>query len=354
MMKPSAEKPLWSQKIASYPVGLSLQNSTPNAAIMGIEGELYFFNVESGRMAKRLISHKGGNTVLASLDLTQEFVTGGEDGTIRIWGRESPKSVWEHSFSKDWVDALAVSNTGHFAAAAGRTLLVWNYARTLIFEQQFDQPVRQLQFIRNGQELVVSTPRKSAFLNIPAGEELYKVEYDASPFKALVSPDERWLAAGMSDMGVQLNNLRSLSTQALGIGHFSSKPKHTCWAPDSQLFAAGNGDRVYLIKRGVLEELAMDHQTSERDIRLAIRPLEYVTGKTTALQFHGTEPWLAVGTEEGNLVLEDLNSHLRLVDVFVQGGAIVELQWTADSDRLVYATESGIVGCFWFSGELLH
>lgn len=353
MIKPSPEKPLWTQKIASYPVALSLQDSSPNAGIIGIEGELYFFNVETGRMSKRLISHKGGNTTLASLSLSQEFVTGGEDGVVRIWGRGSQLPVWEHAMGKDWVDALATTPQGHFAAGAGRMLRVWNPERELIAERQFDFPVRQLQFLNHGKEFVISTPRKSHFLSLESGEEMFHVNYDVSPLKSCVSSDERWLAAGMADMGVRLFNLRSLTEEGLGVGPFNNKPKQLCWSNDSQLLAAANGDRVYLINRSILEELARDNKNDERDIRLALRPIDYVQGKTTALEFHGTEPWLAVATEDGNIVVEDLESRLRLFDVMIKTGPVVELHWTAESDRLIYATESGSVGCFWLSPNQL-
>lgn len=347
MIRSTEMRPLWTQKIASHPVGIALQEGSPNGAMIGIEGEVYFFNPETGRMSKRIMAHKGGNTAIAANSLLSEFATGGEDGFIRLWGRQSQAPIWEHYLGKDWVEAIAASPVGHLAAGAGRALCVWNVERELILQRTMDHPIRHVHFMNHGTELLISTARQSLFITLNSNEVLTSFSYDASPFQTHVSPDELWLAAGMADMGVRLFNLRSISQEALGIGPFSNKPKHICWSPESRDLAAANGDRVYLINRTILATLAAENRHEAEDIRQALTPLDYVQGKTTALQFHGTEQVLAIGTDEGNLVVEDLEMKLPLLNVFVEGGAIVQLAWTADSDRLIYATESGSVGCFW-------
>jgi WD40 repeat protein len=340
-------RPQWTHQIASHPVGIVFQESADLAAIAGIEGELLFLHPESGKLRKRFETHEGGLTSVAGFPLTGDVLTGGEDGFLRRWSVNSDATTWEFSFGKGWVEALATTGTGEFAGASGKELRIWNKHSEEVFHTTFEHPVRQLQFLRNGEILVVSTPRKTIFLSLTELKPLFALPHEASPLITAASSDETWLACGMADMGVMLFDLRSLEEEGLGIGPFATKPRHISWSSEGLVLAVGNGDRAVYINRMILALLHANREKEDQDIRRAISYSEYVQGKITALSYHPTEGWLAMGTDEGCIHVEETDSQIPLLQTTVAGGAIALLQWSPASDRLLYATEEGRIGCLW-------
>jgi WD40 repeat protein len=148
-------------------------------------------------------------------------------------------------------------------------------------------------------------------------------------------------------MGLRLYRIGATSGNGLGIGPLGNKPRAVSWASDSEHLALGSGEQVYLLETRLLEAASTGDAPLEEVASQALRHLADLVGRCSAVAFHPVEPWLAMASRDGHLLVEDLGFGRRLLDIFLGENEIVSLAWTADSDRLITAESTGTISCFW-------
>ncbi|KAF8377549.1 hypothetical protein HHK36_030931 [Tetracentron sinense] len=119
----------------------------------GLSGDIYFWEVASGRLLKRWHAHYRAVTCLVLSDDESLLISGAADGCVRVWSlfmifddieREEAKHLYEHSFSEhtlcvtDIVSGYGGCNSIIVSASEDRTCKVWSLSkgkllRTIVF-----------------------------------------------------------------------------------------------------------------------------------------------------------------------------------------------------------------------------
>nr|GLL18249.1 protein ROOT INITIATION DEFECTIVE 3 [Ipomoea trifida] len=113
----------------------------------GASGDIYLWQVASGRLLKKWHAHYRGVTCLVFIDDQSLLVSGAEDGSIRVWSlimvfddflRQQAKRPFEHSFSEhtlkvtDIVVGCGGANAIIISASEDRTCKVWSLSRGVV------------------------------------------------------------------------------------------------------------------------------------------------------------------------------------------------------------------------------
>ncbi|XP_028787118.1 protein ROOT INITIATION DEFECTIVE 3-like [Neltuma alba] len=110
----------------------------------GLSGDIYFWEVETGRLLKKWHAHYRAVTCLVFSEDDSLLISGSEDGCIRVWSlfvifddlkRQEAGHLYEHSFSEhtlsvtDIVIGYGGCNAIIISAAEDRTCKVWSLSR---------------------------------------------------------------------------------------------------------------------------------------------------------------------------------------------------------------------------------
>ncbi|XP_054819626.1 protein ROOT INITIATION DEFECTIVE 3 isoform X2 [Prosopis cineraria] len=110
----------------------------------GLSGDIYFWEVETGKLLKKWHAHYRALTCLVFSEDDSLLISGSEDGCIRVWSlfmifddfkRQEAGHHYEHSFSEhtlpvtDIVIGYGACNAIIISAAEDRTCKVWSLSR---------------------------------------------------------------------------------------------------------------------------------------------------------------------------------------------------------------------------------
>jgi WD40 repeat protein len=341
------DKPIWSQSLHGHPLGLAMPTTNSLVAAASVEGPIHAIDIETGRLVQRFCGHRGGTTALAPGPAADEFVSGGEDGAARLWRVGHSEATDFLEPTGHWVEAVAAAPSGALFASRGRHLFL--HAREASEPAAVDLGTTALHLAMrpDGRHLIAAGHGGIRCLALDSGGELPPFPFTATPVSLAISPDGQWIACGTSDMGLRLYRIGATSGNGLGIGPLGNKPRAVSWASDSEHLALGSGEQVYLLETRLLEAASTGDAPLEEVASQALRHLADLVGRCSAVAFHPVEPWLAMASRDGHLLVEDLGFGRRLLDIFLGENEIVSLAWTADSDRLITAESTGTISCFW-------
>jgi hypothetical protein len=300
----------------------------------------------------RLRIHEEGCLALIA-DTEGGFLTGGADGKLMRLGRDGKTNPLPASPGRP-VNLVASGHGGWRAAASDRHILVLGPARA-----GFDTPetVTALSFDPAGQFLAAAHG---------AGVVLYSVADGAawpvplpSPATSLAwRPDGAWLALGCED-GLFAMSMAPLARPAsergqgnelpspvpLREGAGQKTPRMLAFTADGTLLAASGGERARCWRFDSAGPA--DASPVECGIRNRISPV-------CALAPHPHRSLLAVGHENGAVLLCQPGS---LDALFVKnwgGGAVTVLAWSPDGHHLALGTAEGQAGLLLLPPELLR
>ncbi|XP_043711477.1 protein ROOT INITIATION DEFECTIVE 3 [Telopea speciosissima] len=110
----------------------------------GLSGDIYFWEVSSGRLLKRWRAHYRAVTCLVLSEDDSLLISGSEDGCVRVWslimifddiGREAAKHLYLHSFTEHTLRVTAVvsgyggCNAIIVSGSEDRTCKVWSMSK---------------------------------------------------------------------------------------------------------------------------------------------------------------------------------------------------------------------------------
>jgi Planctomycete cytochrome C/WD domain, G-beta repeat len=104
--------------------GLSWSRDGNQLASSSLDGTVRVWDMHTLQSVERWVAHDKG-ALCISRDVEDRLVTGGRDGTVRKWGSDRSKPIWENRLS-DEVLGLASLKGGLLATDAGGSVLLFN------------------------------------------------------------------------------------------------------------------------------------------------------------------------------------------------------------------------------------
>lgn len=183
---------------------------------------------------------------LAVSPLNQTIVSGGDDGAIRLWQRDSVITIKECSAP---VSALAFSPNGVLIASANGSsieLVDIHSKEVTLLDQTGKQP--SLAFSPGGKSLASASADGRCEIrvwNLQTGQTRVLKDSSKGPSSISFSPDGRQLAAADSDLSnpaIRLWDLESGTSRVLG--RLMRQITSVAWLPDGKHLASGSWDET--------------------------------------------------------------------------------------------------------------
>ncbi len=206
----------------NFPAGIQKIALTPNGQEMAIaldNGTIELRDVSSGRVVKEL----GESAVALGIDPANRWlVTGGSDGTIKVWPDYARAGGPAAQTINMRADLAGMAQNGRFAVAYSQQkddgfLFLWDVARCEVKARltlASSEPVGRVQVSDDGQTVAVVSDRKgkryALVWNTPVPEpkEIISAETYEDIEALSISPDGRFLACQHGGDGLILLDLR--------------------------------------------------------------------------------------------------------------------------------------------------
>jgi WD40 repeat protein/Tfp pilus assembly protein PilF len=178
------------------------------------------------RLTRAELKYKSGHAGPASCLVFgidgKQLVTGGNDGTIRLWDVETGNELQAIQAHQHGVRSLAISPDGRLLCSTGYSdpvIRVWDSdsGRKIAELPSQAKPVNHVSFGRNGRLVSGGEDGAVVLWDVGGAREISRLDAGMAVYVAALSPDGRWLAAGgfgavtlwdLSETGKQPRTLR--------------------------------------------------------------------------------------------------------------------------------------------------
>jgi len=193
--------------------------------------------------------HVGATTAVATtvVDDDHVVVSGGEDGTVRIWNARDRNQRAICTGHTGWVDAVAVSARNALIASAGEdgSIRLWDVAsgepRDVL--RGHAARIRSLAVDRAGDRLVSGGEDNAVCLwDLATRCLLDRFDWGRPVWCVAISPDAKFLAVGGEDRFLQLFDVESWQKLDEVIAH-SDWVRAAAFSPNDGVLASGSGDK---------------------------------------------------------------------------------------------------------------
>ena len=319
------------EHVAAYPLGTPVQGaaflgSTPLLA--RDDGRL---SLGTPAQARVVTAHSEGSILVSRL-AGDTLLTGGDDGLV-VATTAAGETRTVHDAKGKWIDALAARPDGALAFAVGRSVTAVDgkgAARTTAVPTT----ARGLAFAPKGYRLAIAHYNGASlwFPNAAAPPELY--EWKGSHLSASFSPDGRFLVTAMQESA--LHGWRLVDRANMRMSGYPTKVRSLSWSADGDWLATSGADSCVL------------WPFRDKDGPMKKPPLECAVrkAKITCVAFHPKSPLLAVGYEDGWVLLSRPSDEAELLVRRPDDdrSSVTALAWDAGGDRLLYGTAGGEAG----------
>ena len=319
------------EHVAAYRAGAPVQG----AAFLGSTPVLAY---DDGRLSlgepaeARVVTAHPEGSILVSRLAGATLLTGGDDGRVAAT-TAAGEARTVHDAKGKWIDALAARPDGALAFAVGRTVTAID-AKGATRATAVPTTARGLGFAPKGHRLAIAHYNGASlwFPNAAAPPELY--EWKGSHLAATFSPDGRFLVTAMQENA--LHGWRLADRANMRMSGYPTKVRSMSWSADGDWLATSGADSCVLWpfrdKDGPMKKPPME---------CAVRK-----AKITCVAFHPKSPLLAVGYEDGWVLLSRPSDGAELLvrrpDDDRSG--VTALAWDVGGDRLLYGTAGGEAG----------
>ena len=288
--------------------------------------------------AARTVAAHGDGSILCSVATDSHLVTGGDDGLI-VATDCAGVSRTLHDAKGKWIDAVAARHDGAIAWAAGKTVAARD-GKGAERTTTVATTARGLAFAPKGYRLAIAHYNGASlwFPNAEAPPEPY--EWKGSHLSVTFSPDGRFLVTSMQEAA--LHGWRIVDRANMRMSGYPSRVRSLAWSADGLWLATSGADSCVV------------WPFRDKDGPMKKPPLECAArkAKVAKVAFHPTSPLLAVGYEDGWVLLcRPADNDERLVRrPDADRGAISALAWSTDGRRLLFGTADGEAGVLTLPG----
>jgi WD40 repeat protein len=274
------EGPSMVTAVAWSPDGLRLASvSTPSAAgtmqINGASGrvkELEAVQLWEVATGKALFSRIGtsARSVAFSGD-GRRFVTGGQDGTVRIWEAHTGKEQISLKAHLGDVKSVAFGPDGQIVASAGfdGTVRLWESATGKeLISLRCSSNVESIAFSPDGRWLASAADTVKIW-EVATGQELFSLKGHSRGVESVAfSRDGQHLASGGNDDTVKVWQVATSKERLTLKGH-SHQIMDVAFSPDGQRLVSGSNDETVLFWEVATGKVVSSLQKSEQRIALS-------------------------------------------------------------------------------------
>ena len=281
--------------------------------------------------ARPVTAHPEGSILVSRL-AGAALLTGGDDGLVVATTADGATRTL-HDAKGRWIDALAAKADGTLAFAVGKAVTAID-AKGAARTTSVPTTARGLAFAPKGYRLAIAHYNGASlwFPNAAAPPEPY--EWKGSHLSATFSPDGRFLVTAMQEN--ELHGWRLVDRANMRMSGYPSKVRSLAWSADGDWLATSGADSCVL------------WPFRDKDGPMKKPPLECASrkAKVSSVAFHPKSPLLAVGYEDGWVLLcrpaDQAELLVRRPDE--DRAAITAMAWDAAGERLLYGTASGAAG----------
>jgi WD40 repeat protein len=272
--------------------------------------------------------HPGG-AVLAWAADGERLVTGGDDGRVVSIAADGATTEIANEKGR-WIDALATKG-GAIAWAAGRDARARDSSGT---RKTFSAPstVRGLTFLPKGYRLALAHYNGVSlwFPNVAA--EPTVLEWKGSHLDVVASPDGRFVVSSMQENA--LHGWRLADARNMRMTGYPKKTRSLSWSHDGHWLATSGADACVI----------WPFRDKDGPMGKAPREAGVRQAKVSQVAFHPRALVIAVGYEDGFLLLCRLSDAAEILVRGPGGGAITALAWDGNGHRLLFGLDSGEAG----------
>lgn len=306
-----------------------------HAIAAAIGGPVALFDAPSGHRLATLPGHNIGTTSLSWRFDSGAIATGGQDGTVRIWGPAT--AALRHSLDAGaaWVETVAfASRKDWLVSTAGRVLRLWNSNGELLTEYPaHPSTISDIAWQRDEPFFTSVAYGQLAIFRPGEPQPFKKFEWKGSILRVVWSPDSNYVATGNQDASVHFWYRKS--GKDLEMSGYAAKVRELAWDTTSRYLATCGSPVI------TVWDCGGKGPACTRPIQL-----DGHNGLPTAIAYQHKGPLLASGCRNGRLCLwspaksEDLLFSAKL------DGEITQLCWSPDDRLLAAATGDGDVAVY--------
>ena len=280
----------------------------------------------------RTVSAHAEGAIQCSATTPTYLFTGGDDGFLVRTAADGSTDV-QHDARGKWIDALAARADGAIAWSTGKTVAARD-GKGVRRQTSVGSTARGLAFAPKGYRLAIAHYNGASlwFPNAEAPPEPY--EWKGSHLSVTVSPDGKFLVTAMQENA--LHGWRLVDRANMRMSGYPSKVRSLSWSADGQWLATSGADSCVI------------WPFRDKDGPMKKAPLECAVrkAKITRVAFHPTSPLLAVGYEDGWVLLcriaDQAETLARRPDA--DRSAVSALAWSPDGKSLLFGTAGGEAG----------
>jgi WD40 repeat protein len=296
----------------------------------GGDGTIRLWDVATLQVSVLLRGHEFAVMALAFAPDGRSLVSGAQDGTLKLWdvaARPDPDALTGHKAS---LSSVAISPDGKTLAVADtrdRTIKLWDMAsrRQVSVLKGHTGPVWWVSFAPDSRTLASTSDDKTVRLwDVASREKVCEFPQESSVSVADFSPDGKLLAvAGYGSGTVRIWDLPSRREVAQ-----ISPGYRVRFSPDGRLLAAGAGGTVRLWDVATWQHVATMRSRTDETLCLAFAP----DSRT-----------LAVGEAEGTLRLWDVDRAEEIGSRKTHASHIESVTFSPDGRRLASSGTDSLV-----------
>jgi len=294
------------------------------------EGELLFASADAPR---RVAAHRGG-VILCGASDGEYLLTGGDDGRVVETAADgTPREMF--AAGKAWVDTVALGPNGARAWSSGRIVTVDLGKENLGKERKTLQAPSTpggLAFAPKGLRLAVSHYNGVSLWFPNADSKPESLSWKGSHLPVMWSPDGRFVVTAMHEP--QLHGWRVTDGANMRMSGYPSRVRQMSWTATGNGLATAGADALI-----VWPFTGKDGPMGKEPAMFAPSP-----SRLCAVACHPKNEIVAVGYEDGMVMLTRLSDGAEILVKRPGGGNVTALAWAKTGSTLLFGTEEGAAG----------
>jgi WD40 repeat protein len=283
------------------------------------------------RTARKVDVHAGAILSAAPTRDGRGVVTGGDDGKVLLV--DTNGTVRQLALvEKKWIDHVATGPDGAVAFAAGKQVFIrLGDGREKLLE--LDRAAGGLAFAPKGTRLAVASYDSVTLWWAGTDSAPTRLAWKGAHLGVVFSPDNRFVISSMQENA--LHGWRLEDSKDMRMSGYPAKTRSMAWTPKGRFLATSGANSAVL------------WPFQSKDGPMGKQPT-LVGGRSnmlvTRIATHPREEKVAIGYQDGMLILADIADGKEVALRKAGGGPISALNFDKAGKRLVYGAEDGAGG----------